>query len=113
MAQNSAKQNEKEKELRELTAAERKAIDKYLIRSKAKPTVRLKISNNATGAKIQLDHPQGTIGHALLMDVFGSADQEFVNGLLGACLCNGFWLDMEPRVRFVSVHEQDLSTLGR
>jgi hypothetical protein len=80
MAQKSAKQNEKE--LRELTAAERKAIDKYLIRSKAKPTVRFKISNNATGAKIQLDHPHGTIGHALLMDAFGSADREFVDGLL-------------------------------
>ena len=32
---------------------------------------------------------------------------------LGACLCNGFLLDMEPRVRFVAAHEQELSTLGR
>jgi hypothetical protein len=82
MAPKSAKQNEKEKEPRELTAAERKAVEKYQIRSKAKPTVRFKVANNSAGAQIQLDHPDELIGHMLLMEAFGSADIEFVNGLL-------------------------------
>jgi hypothetical protein len=83
MAPKSTKQNEKEKEPRELTAAERKAVEKYQIRSKAKPTVRFKVSNNAAGAQIQVDHPRGPIGELLLMDAFGSADRQFVDGLVG------------------------------
>ena len=82
MALRKTKQSETEKELRQLTAAERKAVGKYLARSEAKPAVKFKVSNNATDVQIELDHPDKRIAHVLLMDAFGSADQEFVDGVL-------------------------------
>jgi hypothetical protein len=80
MAPRKTKQNETEKELRQLTAAERKAVGKYLARSEAKPAVRFKVSNNAV--QLEFDHPDKRIGHALLMNALGTADQEFVNGII-------------------------------
>ena|SRR3984893_8942832 len=81
MALRKTKQNVKEA-TRELTAAERKAVGKFLARSEAKPSVRFKVSNNATGVQIELDHPDKRIAPVLLMDAFGSADREFVDGVL-------------------------------
>jgi hypothetical protein len=100
MAPRSAKQNEKEKEPREPTAAERKAIEKYLIRSKAKPTVRFKVSNNEAGTEIQLDHPHESIGRALLMNAFGSTDANFVSGLIDQLTRAGKKLS-EARLNFL------------
>jgi len=46
-----------EKALREVTAAERTAIGKYLAGRAAKLSVRFKVSKNGSDAQIGLDHP--------------------------------------------------------
>jgi hypothetical protein len=51
MALRKTKQNVKEA-TRELKAAERKAVGKFLARSEAKLSVRFKVSNNSGGAKL-------------------------------------------------------------
>lgn len=81
MALRKAKQNVKEA-TRELKAAERKAVSKFLARSEAKLSVRFKVSNNAGGAKLELDHPSEPLRSVLLMNALGTVDQEFVNGIL-------------------------------
>jgi hypothetical protein len=55
MAPRKTKQHSEEKALREWTAAERKAVSKYLARAEAKPSVRFKVSNNAGGMQIEPD----------------------------------------------------------
>jgi len=67
----------------EPTSGERTAISKYLARREAKPSVRIKVSKNGGVPKIETDHPHEIIGEALLMDALGTADGEFLNGILG------------------------------
>jgi CRISPR/Cas system endoribonuclease Cas6 (RAMP superfamily) len=64
-----------EKALREVTAAERTAICKYLARRAADRSVRFKVSKNGSDAQIELDHQ-------LVMEAFASADEDFVNGIV-------------------------------
>jgi hypothetical protein len=68
-------------EVRQLTAAERSAVSKYLARSEAKPSVRFKVSNDAGGTKIEPDHANEAIGHVLFMNALGSADYAFADGI--------------------------------
>jgi hypothetical protein len=75
------KQRTEEKAVRKVTAAERTAINKYLARSAAKPSVRCKVSKSGSDAQIRVDHPDELIGGALLMDALASADKDFVNGI--------------------------------
>jgi len=72
----------KEEALREVAAAERAAIEKYLARLKAKPLVRFKVSNNGGDRQIRFDHPDKVVGQALVMDALASADGDFLNGMV-------------------------------
>jgi hypothetical protein len=66
----------------ELTSQEQTAIDKHLARKAASPAPRLKVLNENV-VSISNDHPDGDIGSALLMEALGTADEDFLNGLLG------------------------------
>jgi hypothetical protein len=64
-----------------VTAAERAAIQKYLARDAAKPSVGFKISKKGSELQIGFDHPDELIGQALVMDVLASADRNFLHGI--------------------------------
>jgi hypothetical protein len=66
----------------ELTPQERTAIDKYLDRKAASLAPRLKVLNKKA-ATIAPDHPDEAVACALLMEALGTADQDFLNGLIG------------------------------
>ena len=80
MTTRETKQNDEE--VHQLTAAERRAVSKYLARSQAKPSVRFNVSKNAGGTKIEPDHAHKVIGHVLFMDALGSADVAFADGII-------------------------------
>ena len=82
MATRQTKQDNKEKTVREVTAAERTAMEKYLARLKANPSIRFKVSNNGSNPQIRFDHPHQLIGKALVMDALASADRDFLNGMV-------------------------------
>src|SRR5438552_9556428 len=82
MATRQTKQHNKEKTVREVTAAERTAMEKYLARLKANPSIRFKVSNNGSNPQIRFDHPHQLIGKALVMDALASADRDFLNGMV-------------------------------
>jgi hypothetical protein len=73
MAARQTKQHNKEKAVHKVTAAERAAIQKYLARSAAKPSVRCKVSKNRSDAQIRVDHPDELVGNVLVMDALASA----------------------------------------
>jgi hypothetical protein len=68
MPERETKQRNKEKAVHKVTAAERTAADKHLARREAKPSVRLKVSKNASDPQIRFDHPDEQIGQALVME---------------------------------------------
>ena len=78
----NTKQRTDEQTFHEMTEAERMAVEKYVTRSSAKPSVRVKISKNGSDADISVDHPDQRVGHALIMKAFGSVDLNFAKGLL-------------------------------
>jgi len=75
------KENKEKKALYELTAAERTALEKYLARDKAKPSVRFKVSKNGNVPQIEFDHPDQQVGWALVMDALATADGDFLTGI--------------------------------
>jgi hypothetical protein len=75
------KENE-EKAVHKVTAAERTAMEKYLARLEAKPSVRLKVSKNGSDPQIELDHPDEPVGWALVMEALATADRDFLNGIV-------------------------------
>jgi hypothetical protein len=81
-ARETKQHNKEEKTVHKVTPAERIAVNKHFARREAKPQVRLKISKNGSDPQIELDHPDKRVGQALIMDVFASADGDFVNGLV-------------------------------
>jgi hypothetical protein len=81
-AKEETKQHTEEKSIRELTAAERTAIDKYLARCAAKPFVRLKLSNKGSVTTVETDHPNKVVAQVNLSNALGSADEEFLNGIV-------------------------------
>lgn len=66
----------------ELTPQEQAAMAKYRARKAASPPSRLKVSNKKEGVTFLIEHPDETIGFALAMDALGTADEDFLNGLL-------------------------------
>jgi len=66
----------------EPTAREQAALDKYKAKTAAEKSPRIKVSHDKKATAISLDHPDELIGCALLMEMLGTADGEFVNGLL-------------------------------
>src|SRR5260370_19784713 len=76
MAAKETKQHTEEKAVLEL-------MEKYLARHAAKPSVRLKVSNNkGSVATVETDHPDEARAHVLLSNALGSADQEFLDGIV-------------------------------
>ena len=82
MAARQTKQHNKEKAVRKVTAAERAAIQKYLARVAAKPSVRFKVSKNGSDPEIGIDHPDELVGEVLLCGILASADRDFVQGIV-------------------------------
>ena len=82
MAARQTKQHNKEKAVHKVTAAERAAIQKYLARNAAKPSVRFKVSKNGSDPEIGIDHPDELVGQTLIMEVLASADRDFVQGIV-------------------------------
>jgi hypothetical protein len=64
------------------TSQEQTAIRKCLARKAESAAPRLKLVNNNKIARISLDHPNEEVGVALLMEAFGTADADFLDGLL-------------------------------
>ena len=56
-------------------------MQKCLDRAAAQPAPRLKVTKN-DGAGINLDHPDAAVGQALLAEALGTADLDFVEGLV-------------------------------
>ena len=66
------------------TPKERDAIEGFNARRKGMPpSPRLKVSKRRGVTYISTDHADPGTGHAVLMQVLGSADPDFVDGLLG------------------------------
>jgi hypothetical protein len=65
------------------SAQEQTAIRKYLDRKAAETAPRMKVLNDGENPRISPDHPEEAIGHVLLIEALGGADQDFVNALLG------------------------------
>jgi len=81
MKQHNKERHNKEKAVREVTAVERTAMVKHLARLRAKPSIRFKVSKDGD-PQIELDHRDKPVGEALIMNVFASADGDFVNGIV-------------------------------
>ena len=60
------------------SAQEQAAIRKFFDREAAETAPRMKVLNNG----ISLDHPERAIGQVLLMEALGTADLDFVTGLI-------------------------------
>jgi hypothetical protein len=82
MSARETKQHTEEKAVHKMTAAERTAIEKYLARCEATPSIRYKVSKNGSDLQIRLDHPDEAIGQALMMDALASTDEDFVQGIV-------------------------------
>ena len=78
MPARETKQHNKEKAVRKLMAAERAAIQKYLARDAAKPSVRFKVSKNGSDPEIGTDHPDELVGQVLVSGILASADWDFI-----------------------------------
>jgi hypothetical protein len=82
MEKKEVKQHTQEKAARRPTAAENAAFDKYLARREATSNVRLKVSANNGSVFVETDHPHKVVGRVLLSSALGSADAEFVDGIV-------------------------------
>src|SRR5688572_18963813 len=63
---------------RGLTPQERTALGSFVARQATTVAPRLKVDEN----RISTDHADMVIGHGLLMDAFGTADPDFLDGFL-------------------------------
>ncbi len=52
-------------------------------REERKPVPRIKVTEKEGGTEIALDHPEPALGQALLMEALGTAEPDFLDGLLG------------------------------
>jgi predicted component of type VI protein secretion system len=66
----------------EPTPQEIAAIKGYAERDMAKPSTRIKVSNEGAVPQLSVDHPDPTLGGILLSEALGTADSDFVAGLL-------------------------------
>ena len=68
----------------EPTPREREAMEAYFARRKErKPSPRMKVSETRDVLSFSPDHPEPTIGQALLMEALGTAEPDFLDGLMG------------------------------
>ncbi|MCZ6895519.1 MAG: hypothetical protein O7H40_15940, partial [Gammaproteobacteria bacterium] len=67
----------------EPTPREREGMEAFRARRKErKPAPRMKVTEKKGGAEILLDHPDVAIGHTLLMEAIGTAELDFLDGLI-------------------------------
>jgi len=68
----------------ELTTQERNALEaQFDRRRKRKPAPSMKVSMTIDGASLSVDHVDEAVGNTLLMESLGTADLDFLNGVLG------------------------------
>jgi hypothetical protein len=97
MAKKTYKQQKKTPEPeRPLTSRELAAIQKFLAEREAHPSPRLKLLDN----NVSLEHPNELIGHALLMEAVGTANSDFLNGLIRQLANAGSQVD-EGQINFM------------
>ncbi len=67
----------------EPTPREHEGIEAYRARWKEqRPAPRMKVTEKKDGAEILPDHPDIAVGHTLLMEAIGTAELDFLDGLL-------------------------------
>ena len=67
----------------QLTSQEHTALGKHLARRAAEmPAPRLRVETGAKGTTLSVRHPNQLIGYALLKEALGTADSDFVSGLI-------------------------------
>jgi hypothetical protein len=66
----------------EPTARELAALSAFRANKAANSAPRLKVAESGGKTTISLDQPEGAFGHLLLMEAIGTADEDFLNGLL-------------------------------
>jgi hypothetical protein len=65
------------------TAQERSALGKHFSRRALRTAPRIKVNLNSSKAAVtSVDHPDQAVGWLLLMDALGTADSDFIDGLL-------------------------------
>lgn len=64
----------------EPTAAEISAVRKFAAQQKAVP--RLRVTKGTNASRLEPDHPEPAVGYALLGEALGTADFDFLSGLL-------------------------------
>src|SRR5262245_21031928 len=64
------------------SSREQSAISTYLAPRTTDAAPRLKVLEDGNVRTISTDHPNGAIGHALLMEALGTADTDFLDGLV-------------------------------
>jgi hypothetical protein len=79
-----------------VTPRELAAMKKFLAEKEAHPAPRLKLSDNT----FSVEHPNKSIGRILLMEALGTANADFLNGLLKQLANAGSQLD-EGSVNFM------------
>ena len=63
---------------------ERAAMEAYLARQKERrPAPRMKVTEKKGVSEISTDHPEPALGQSLLMEAVGTAEPDFLEGLLG------------------------------
>jgi hypothetical protein len=68
----------------QLTAREQTALGKHATRMAAEPPApRMKVEKCEKATTLSVGHPNKAIGYALLKEALGTADSDFVNGLIG------------------------------
>ena len=71
-----------EKPKYEPTAEEKTAVHDNIVRKTAQPAPRIKVIKDGKAITIAPDHPNKAVGHLLLMEAFGTADDDFFYGLI-------------------------------
>ena len=68
----------------EPTSQERDALEaQFDRRRKRKPAPSMRVSMTTDGARVSVDHVNEAVGNTLLMESLGTADLDFLNGVLG------------------------------
>jgi hypothetical protein len=75
---------------REPTEPERTALRRYFDRKAAQTAPRMKVMKDGAATNIAPDHPDKVVGHVLLAQTLGTADADFINGLVGQLANAGF-----------------------
>ena len=80
----------------QLKPAERRAMDAHFERRRTrKPAPRVQVSAKGDAAQLSLEHPDQSVGFALLMEAVGTAEPEFLDGILDQ-IANAGAIDGQP-----------------